>query len=227
MREPMTNAQRYVTTACLFYLASILCPTAHAAAVKIRTVFADQEAVPNVLVIVKSIEGQSEEFARGLSGPDGSIPSLELRPGLYEAIATCPYGHIPTTVHDFLVANEAALIEVTLNPDNDQRINYNKISWNVQVLDQDGHPAVNAVVIGRNAEASTGVSAARTDKRGRATVSVPVDGALIEIIYGKRTWTEPAYGLTDNLGGCRQRCLLEAKARLQKPQQLLAIRVPQ
>ncbi|MFZ0978105.1 MAG: hypothetical protein WAN23_01775 [Candidatus Acidiferrales bacterium] len=223
----MTNAQRHVTTVCLFCLASISCPTAHAAAVKIRTVFADQEAVPNVLVIVRSIEGRSEEFARGLSGPDGSIASLELRPGLYEAIATCPYGHIPTTVHDFLVANEAALIEVTLSPDNDQRINYNEINWNVQILEQDGHPAVNAVVIGRNGEASTGVSVARTDERGRATVSVPVDGALIEIIYGERTWIEPAYALTEDVGNCRQRCLLQAKARLEKPRQLLTIRVPQ
>lgn len=221
----MINAYRPVTTICLFCLASIFCPTLHATTIKIRTAYPDHEGVSKVLVIVRSVEGQREEFARDLSGPDGLIPSLELRPGVYEAITTYPYGNILTTVHDFLVGNESAVIEITLNFDSDERINYNEIIWNVQVLDQDGHPAVNALVIGRNAEASTGVSVARTDERGLATVSIPVDGALIEILYGKQSWSEPAYHLTDN-AECRQRCLLQAKTRLQKHRQLLTIRVP-
>jgi len=223
----MINTYRSVMTVFLFSLANLFLPVAHAARVRIRTVLAEREPVANVLVIVRSIEGQQEEFARALSGPDGSVPSVELRPGIYEAIATCPYGHIPTTVDDFVLGDQPAEVEVLLSIDDDERVNYNQTAWNVQVLDQGGLPAVNAVVIGRNMEASTGVSVARTDRRGRATVSVPVDGAIIEVIYGKRTWTEPAYILTDSVGDCRQRCLLREKARLQRPRQLLSIRLPQ
>lgn len=222
----MIRLYRPVATIGLLGLASILCPTALATTVKIRTAYPDHEGVSKVLVIVRSVEGQSKEFARELSGPDGSIRPLELEPGVYEAISLYPYGNIPTVVHEFSVGKEPAAIEITWNVENDHRINLNEISWNVKVLDQNGHPAVNALVIGRNATASTGVSVARTDERGLATVSIPVDGALIVVLYGGETWAEPAYVIGTDAGDCQQRCLLDSKAKLEKRRKLLTIRLP-
>jgi hypothetical protein len=222
----MTSPNQPMATIGLLFLAGILCPTVHATTVKIRTAYPDHEGLPKVLVIVRSVEGQPKEFARELSGHDGSVPPLELEPGVYEAISTYPYGNIPTVVHDFLVGNESAAIEITLTSEGDQKINLNEITWKVKVLDQNGRPAVNALVIGRNAEASTGVSTARTDERGLATISIPVDGALIEVLHGKQSWSEPAYDGGDSVNDCRQRCLTQAKARLQKAAQLLTIQTP-
>jgi len=222
----MNSACRPAATIGLLVLACILPPTVRATTVKIRTAYPDHEGVSKVLVIVRSAEGQPKEFARELSGPDGSIPTLELEPGIYEAISVYPYGNIPTVVHDFPVGSELAAVEITLMFGSDQKVNLDEITRRVKVLDQNGRPAVNTLVIGRNAEASTGVSAARTDERGLATVSIPVDGALIEILYGKQSWSEPAYYLTHDVGDCRLRCLLQAKSRLQKDQRILTIRVP-
>lgn len=222
----MTSAYQPMATIGLLFLAGILCPTVHATTVKIRTAYPNHVGISKVLVIIRSVEAQPREFARELSGRDGSVTPLELEPGVYEAISIYPYGNIPTVVHDFLVGKESAAIEITLTSGSDEKINVNEISWKVKVLDQNGRPAANALVIGRNAEASTGVSAARTDERGLATVSIPVDGALIEILYRTQSWSEPAYDGDDSVANCRQRCLTQAKTRLQKARQLLTIRIP-
>lgn len=223
----MIRAHRAVATISLFYMAAMLCPTANATTVKIRAAYGDKEGASKMLVIVRSIDGQPKEFARELSRSDGSIAPLELQPGIYEAIATCPYGYIHTAVRDFAVNDQSLEVTISLTVESDQTINFDQIGWRIQVLDHDGRPAANAIVIGRNAEASTGVSMARTDKLGFATLSVPVDGALIAIIYGQRYWTEPAYKYDQTrIGDCRQRCLLQAKARLEQRGQVPTIRVP-
>jgi len=222
----MNSAHRLATAIVLFFVVSILSPTLHAATVKIRTAYPDHEGVSKVLVIVRSIEGQRVEFARELSGPEGWIPSLELPAGVYEAIATCPYGYLPTTVFDFSVGDEPATMEIPLRlPATDQTVNLNQMDWHVRVIGDDGQPALNVVVIGRNEDASTGVSVARTDARGLATISVPVDGALIEVISGKQSWSGPAYHLSNRIFDCRMRCLMQSERTLQKLRQPLTIRL--
>jgi hypothetical protein len=74
-------------------------------------------------------------------------------------------------------------------------------------------------------EASTGTSAVKTDGRGFATVSVPVDGALITVLYHGQTWSEPAYAET-GVADCHSHCLLQAKAALQKRRHLLEVKLP-
>jgi hypothetical protein len=183
------------------------------------------DALSNVLVITKSLEGDRKEISRSLSGTDGFVAPMELAPGLYEMIATYPYGNIRTQVKDFVVTPQTRTIETHLDYESDQRVSLDVIDWRVQVLDKQGMPAAGAWVVARNTEASRGTSAVKADARGFANVRVPVDGALIVVLYNGQTFSEPAYTET-GVQDCQNRCLLHAKAELERQRRMLDVRLP-
>jgi hypothetical protein len=161
---------RLLFTVITLSFAGLFSASASAATVSIRVMDPGSDGLSKVLVITKSLEGDGKEISRVLSGPDGFVPPIELALGLYETITTYPNGNIRTQVKDFVVTREPLTIEIHLDFDLDQKVNSDVIDWQVRVFDQKGMPAVNAWVIGRNMEASTGTSAVRTDGRGFATV---------------------------------------------------------
>ena len=193
----------------------------------IRAMDPGNDGLPKVLVITRSLEGDRKEVSRDLTGSDGFLQPIELAPGLYETIATYPYGDLKTQVKDFVVIPGPSMtIEIHLNFDSDQRVSLNVIESHVQVFDQEGRPAVRAWVIGRNMEATTGTSVAKTDERGFASVSVPVDGASIIVLYHGESWSEPAYTET-GVADCQNLCLVRAKQELKGRSRILQIRLPQ
>jgi hypothetical protein len=183
------------------------------------------DALSNVLVITKSLEGERKEISRSLSGTDGFVAPMELAPGLYEMIATYPHGNIRTQVKDFVVTPETRTIETHLDYEWDQRVSLDVIDWQIQVLDRQSKPVAGAWVVVRNAEASTGTSAVKTDGRGFANVRVPVDGALITVLYDGQTFSEPAYTQTA-VADCQSRCLNHAKAELRRQSHISEVRLP-
>jgi hypothetical protein len=224
----MISTTGFRCTVRLLSLVMLLAAPARATTVRIRTMYPDTEALPKVLVVTKSLESDRKEVSRDLTGLDGFGQPMELAPGLYEAIATYPYGQFLTQVEDFVVSpGPSVTIEIHLNIDSDERVNLNAADAHVRVLDRQGRPAVNAWVIGRNADATTGTSVARTDERGLANVSVPVDGALIMVIYHGETWSEPAYSYEQTgIADCTEVCLARAKAKIGKQLRLIEIKLP-
>lgn len=103
----------------LLYLATILglMLGANVKTTIFKTVDATGAPFPNVLIIVKSLEGEGE-MARYLTGPDGRTPTIRLSSGLYRVIATCPYGLCRTTVREFLGSDMPSeiVIPVSVNP---------------------------------------------------------------------------------------------------------------
>jgi hypothetical protein len=183
------------------------------------------EALGNVLVITKSLEGDRKEISRVLSGLDGFVAPMDLAPGLYEIIATYPYGDIKTQIKDFVVTPNTHTVEMHLDYELDQHVDLYTIDWKVRVFDRQGNPAVGAWVIARNAEATTGPSVVKVDGRGFAKVRVPPNGALITVLYQRQTWTEPAYTETGAVD-CQSQCLLRAKAELERQRRTLEVRLP-
>jgi hypothetical protein len=183
------------------------------------------DGLSNVLVITKSLEGDRREISRSLSASDGFVAPVELAPGLYEVIAMYPYGNIRTQVKDFVVTPESHTIEMHLDYESDQRVSLDVIDWQIQVLDRQSKPVAGAWVVVRNAEASTGTSAVKADGRGFANVRVPVDGALITVLYDGQTFSEPAYTETA-VADCQSRCLNHAKAELQRQSHISEVRLP-
>ena len=114
-------------------------------------------AFPQVLVIVKSLQG-GREIGRGLTDAAGNVPERELAPGLYRIIATCPYGICETKVVEFLVGDLPLQLELKL--DLSPTKGYGDVvqvgpsrSLDVAVVDREGRPASEAQVLVRDSEA--------------------------------------------------------------------------
>jgi len=110
---------------------------------------------PNVLVIVKSLEGKGEIF-RALTNSAGSVPERDLNPGLYRVIATCPYGICRTKISEFLVSGSPVEIELKLSvfPTRGNSVIVGPPNrMKVEVLDTQGKPAPSAEVLVRDSNA--------------------------------------------------------------------------
>jgi len=161
----------------IFYLALlvILLPLfAHAAPLRVVTVDQTGAGFPDVLVIVKPLEGSGESF-RALSDKDGMIPTRDLPSGLYQLIATCPYGLCQTTVREFVVKKEPFDLKLPLAilPTSGNTVTIGHVEHrDVKVEDGDGKPIPSVPLLVRDAVAqnerwyTTGVN-------GTATIDLP------------------------------------------------------
>lgn len=204
----------------------VVCSTSvGAATVKIRAVNFGGENLPKALVIVRSLEDPRPEVLRALTGPDGLVPDVEVPPGPYEAIAAYPYGIWQTAVQDFMVGAEPVTLELQLGIDFDQRIRIDVIDWHVKVVDARGRPVANAWVTGRSMDAATGVSVAKTDSHGTATVSIPIDNAWITVLYKGRSSSQSLQP-DPHVVDCQNDCFLRTKAKLKALPRTLTLTVP-
>jgi hypothetical protein len=123
----------------------------------------------NVLVILKSLDGKGELF-RGLSGPNGYIRQLDEPPGLYQAIATMPYGAWKSQVTEFLLTNQATLLELRLEPlptHGYGDVHYVGTEIDLTVLGQSGQPLASTWIYARNQLATVDTSVT-TDLGGKS-----------------------------------------------------------
>jgi hypothetical protein len=135
--------------------ALLVCSQASAAPLHLRVLDQAGAALPDVLVIVKSLAGKGELF-RALTNQTGGVPERDLPAGLYRAIATCPYGICETRICEFLVGDTPVELElkVDLSP---SRGNVTIVGpsnrTRIQILDQQGRPAPAAEVLVRDSNA--------------------------------------------------------------------------
>lgn len=128
---------------------------AHGAQFRILTVDETGAGFADVLVIVKSLEGKGEKF-RALTDKSGAVSAYELSEGLYQIIATCPYGICQTTVREVIVANQPVDLKLSLKvlPTVGNAFTVGRIERRrVEVLDSDGRPVTSAQVLVRDAAA--------------------------------------------------------------------------
>jgi uncharacterized surface anchored protein len=141
-------------------------------------------AFPDVLVMVRSLEGNGESF-RALTDQAGAVPKQELAPGLYQLIATCPYGLCQTAVREFIVASDpihsklplkvVAMVNTVIVGDVKHR--------QVEVQDREGRPLASAQILVRD-ETAQHHKWYRTGANGTVTIDLPPgDEITVVAIY--------------------------------------------
>jgi hypothetical protein len=139
----------------------------------------------NVLVIVKSLEGNGEIF-RALTDSTGSVPDRQVKPGLYRVIATCPYGICETSVQEFLVKNDPIHLKLSLDVSPTHGVGdvaevgpSKRLS--VVITDSQGKPAQNASLLVRDQEAQH-ERWYKANATGLVTVELP-EGSVTFVIW--------------------------------------------
>ena len=202
---------------------SVCCACVDATTVTMRAVMSPSLAgggMSGVLVIVRGLDPSTGEVLRALTGAHGLAPELDVPPGLYEAIATDPYSWWQTSVRDFEVQSKPVSLDLPLSMEPDQRVDLNIVDWHVTVVDAKGRRVPNAWVIGRDPDATTGASVAKTDSRGSATVTIPMDDATIAVVYNGRSYSEH-FQPDPGMRNCRWSCLDRAQAKMKKRRRTL------
>jgi hypothetical protein len=122
-------------------------------------VAADPKApLKDELVIVSSLEGQGE-ICRVLSNSQGATPTLDLKPGIYRAIAANPYGIWETKIVEFLVNTTPVSLKILVRPMGTHGFGDRVPVWlkgerprtiDVLVVDKAGKPFPGANILSRN-----------------------------------------------------------------------------
>ena len=166
-----------------FSLLHVLC--AQAAIFHVSTVDETGLAFPDVLVIVQSLEGNGESF-RALTDQAGAIPKQELAPGLYQLVATCPYGVCQTTVREFMVASDPIHLRLPLEflPPKGCTVIVGDVKHRqVEVQDREGKPLASVQILVRD-ETAQHHKWYQTGVNGRVKIDLPPgDEITVVAIY--------------------------------------------
>ncbi len=160
---------------------------AQAAPLRVVTVDQTGAVFPDVLVIVKPLEGSGEVF-RALSDRNGMIPTRDLAPGSYQLIATCPYGLCQTTVREFMVKNDPLDLKLPLAvmPTSGNTVTIGHIeNRDVEVEDREGKPIPSVSLLVRDATAQN-ERWYKTGANGVATIDMPpgVETTVVAVHHG-------------------------------------------
>lgn len=128
-------------------------------AAQLHVVIVDKSGLgfPDVLVIVRSLEGRGESL-RALTHRNGAVPAQELAMGLYQIIATCPYGLCRTTVREFLVNTDPVELKLAVEvlPTTGNTFTIGRVKrCQVEVQNRDGIPVASADILVRDANAES------------------------------------------------------------------------
>ncbi|WP_353071991.1 carboxypeptidase regulatory-like domain-containing protein [Tunturiibacter gelidiferens] len=164
---------------------SLLC--ANAAPLHVVVVDQTGAGFPDVLVIVKPLEGGGEVF-RALSDKNGTIPARDLPSGPYQLIATCPYGLCQTTVRELMVKSESFDLKLPLAvmPTSGNTVTIGHIKHrDVEVQDRAGKPIPAVAVLVRDATAQH-ERWYKTGANGLTTIDVPpgVEMTVVAVGHG-------------------------------------------
>jgi hypothetical protein len=153
------------------------------------------------LVIVRSLEGNGESF-RELTDQAGAVPRQELASGLYQLIATCPYGLCQTAVHEFMVASDPIHLKLPLKA---VEIVNTLIVGNVKhrkviVQDRQGRPVASAQILVRDATAQHR-RWYQTGAKGTVKIDLPPgDETTVVAIYQGRLASRVVQSNVENSG---------------------------
>lgn len=182
----MNRSENFMKYASSFLVMFFLSVWSGAHSTGVRTIDASGAPYPNVLVIIKSLEGAGE-IGRYLTDQDGRIPNVKLDDGLYQIITTCPYGTCRTAVHEFIASDVTSEItlKVELNPSDigGEIIGAPKIQ--LTLVTPDGRPAAHARVFVRDQDATHEKWYIADDKAG-VTIELVDDPSVLVIVYANQ-----------------------------------------
>jgi hypothetical protein len=168
----------------LFALTLLIASSADAAPMRVKVVDRTEAAFPDVLVIVKSLDGKGE-VGRALTDATGSVPERELTPGLYRVIATCPYGICETKIFEFLIRDVPVQLDLKLDvlPTRGDVVQVGPSrSLKVEVVDQEGRPTRLARILVRDPDAQN-ERWYKTGSDGSAIVELPEGLVTVVVVY--------------------------------------------
>jgi hypothetical protein len=163
--------------------------------VNIQVEDASGAAVKNELVIVQDLENHEREVLRVLSDLNGQVPQLDLKAGLYRAIATNPYGVWNTEVREFLVKQSPVKLVLKVEPmgshGNGDIVTIGAPDAELQVLSADGQPARGATILARDKEASLHLERwYKTDANGMAKIELVDSPTIVVVVYREQITTK-------------------------------------
>ena len=161
---------------------------AQATSVRIKMLEISGGILPDGLVIVESLDRRGE-FVGSLSDEAGTVPTLNLTPGLYRVIGTCPYGVCAASVSEFLVGDQPIELELKLRimPHGDGMVlGLQRIT--VHIVDKQDQEVPSARVIVRDWEAHE-EEWYETNSSGDANVALPREGLVTIIVIQNRKVT--------------------------------------
>jgi hypothetical protein len=171
--------------ALALFLVSI---SSFAAPMKIRVLDGSGAPVKDVLVIIKSLDSSYQDVSRQLTDDQGRINAVELRPGMYRAIASAPYGLWETKIREFLVASESIELTLMVQPTPTHGfgdiVTVGSSRLQLQVLTSDGLPASGARVLVRDKQATLHLERwYKLDNNGKADIELVASPTMLVIIH--------------------------------------------
>jgi hypothetical protein len=148
------------------------------------------------LVIVQNLDDHEREMFRALTDRDGNVPVPDLKPGLYRAIATAPYGLWETEIREFFVEDghpfELVLyVQPMATHGNGDIVTIGLSEAELQVLDSAGSPVSGAWVVVRDRQATLYLERwYQTNAKGLATIELVGSPTVVVVAYQKTLATK-------------------------------------
>jgi hypothetical protein len=144
--------------------------------------------VLNDLVIVKSVDKYADVL-RALTDKNGNAPPVDLKPGLYRAITTDPYGLWQTAVREFLVKTGQTEMQVVVTTELEPLLNTVVVGKaaqaHVRVLQADGSAASSAKVMVRSRDLAPNTERwYQTGANGSVAIDLTANPTVVVVVYG-------------------------------------------
>jgi uncharacterized surface anchored protein len=151
-------------------------------------------ALKDELVIVQDLHDKEHEVLRALTDKDGRIPTLDLQPGLYRAIATAPYGLWQTEVREFLVAEKPERLALMVRPMPTQGygdiVTVGTKRKKLKILKTDGQAASGAEIHVRDRDATLHLERwYKTNTQGETEIEIVSEPTVVVIVFGDSVTT--------------------------------------
>lgn len=161
-------------------------------AVPVAIAVHDSSSAPvrSELVIVQNLDDHEKELVRALTNGTGNIPSIQLSPGLYRAIATAPYGIWETKVQEFHVDEVAVQLVLSVDPmpthGHGDIVTVGTPKMSLHLVDAFGKPVAGASVLARDREATLYLERwYKTDTAGNVNLEMVADPLVVVVVCGK------------------------------------------
>jgi hypothetical protein len=166
----------------------LMCGMCFAAPVTVTVVDGSGAPAKDVLVIIQSLDTHQRDVTRKLTNEQGGIGTLELKAGLYRAIATTPYGLWRTAIREFIVSDAKVGLSITVEPEpthgRGDVVTVGTATADLQVLKPDGTPASGAEVLVRDRSATLYLERwYRVDKDGRSRIELVGAPTIVVVLY--------------------------------------------
>lgn len=183
---------------------ALLAGLSYSTAVTVKVEDPSGAPLKNQLVIVQNLSNHEHEIFRELSDSNGSVSKIDLKSGIYRAIATDPYGNWETEIREFLVNNDPSqevVLQVSPMPTHGRGdiVPVRATSARVLVLAPDRKPVPDAEILARDDKATLWTERwYKTDANGTAQIEIDADPMILVVVYSGRLLTTRLKGKTSH-----------------------------